>query len=154
VQSDWQGADLASLARQQLEPYVRENPGRLRMEGEPVLLPADLATPFGLVLHELATNAFKHGSLSRPAGSVDVSWTVAARDGQRFLKLRWRETSSALVPQPATAGLGTLLIENAIPSAIVRREFDAQGCACTIEVSLADGDRETSASHDPAHLEP
>ncbi len=53
VESDWKGADLADLAHQQLDAYAAENPDRLRIAGEAVLLPADLATPFGLVLHEL-----------------------------------------------------------------------------------------------------
>ncbi len=66
VQSDWHGADLGALARIQLEPYISDNPDRLRIEGEPVLLPADLATPFSLVLHELATNTSKYGWLARP----------------------------------------------------------------------------------------
>jgi two-component system CheB/CheR fusion protein len=47
IKSDWRGADLAALARNQLEPYTSANPDRLRLEGEPVLLPADIATPFG-----------------------------------------------------------------------------------------------------------
>ena len=57
VESEWKGADLAELANQQLALYRPQQPDRLRIEGERVLLPADLATPFGLVLHELATNA-------------------------------------------------------------------------------------------------
>src|SRR5262249_42577245 len=64
IQSDWKGADLAALAQRQLEPYTSDNPGRLRIEGETVVLSADLATPFGLVLHELTTNAAKYGSLT------------------------------------------------------------------------------------------
>ena len=68
VESDWKGADLGELAQQQLAAYRPRPPDRLRIEGEPVLLPADLATPFGLVLHELATNAAKHGALSNRTG--------------------------------------------------------------------------------------
>src|SRR5690606_7625860 len=56
VQSDWGGADLAALARSQLAPYVGDRSGRVQIVGEEAMLPADLATPFGLVLHELAVN--------------------------------------------------------------------------------------------------
>ena len=49
VGSEWRGADLGELARQQLAPYITDNPNRLRLEGDPVSLPADLATPVGLV---------------------------------------------------------------------------------------------------------
>jgi len=52
--------------------------------GEAVLLPADLATPFGLVFHELATNAAKQGSLSNQTGRVAVTWTVSRGDKGRL----------------------------------------------------------------------
>ena len=76
VGSKWRGADLAAIAHSQLDAYrSADNPDRMRIEGEPVTLPADLATPFGLVLHELATNAAKHGALSRPGGAVTLRWS-------------------------------------------------------------------------------
>ena len=56
VKSRWKGAKLGALARNQLEPYIPEDASRLRIAGDAVMLPAELATPFGLVLHELATN--------------------------------------------------------------------------------------------------
>jgi two-component system CheB/CheR fusion protein len=136
LQSNWEGADLATLARQQLKAYVSENSDRLRIEGEPILLPADIATPFGLVLHELATNAAKHGSLLIPSGSVHVSWTTGLRDNQRVLTLNWNENGSAPAPRAGLTGSGTRLIDNGIPNAIVHREFGPHGFACTIEVPL------------------
>jgi two-component system CheB/CheR fusion protein len=59
VESDWRGADLRDLIESQLGAYAVEK--RVNLSGEPVTLPADIATPFGLVLHELATNAAKYG---------------------------------------------------------------------------------------------
>src|SRR5262249_19021491 len=56
VGSDWKGAQLEALARRQLGAQLFENGGRVKLSGPPVLLPADLATPFGLMLHELGTN--------------------------------------------------------------------------------------------------
>jgi len=136
VESDWSGADLATLARNQLAPYISENPDRLRMQGEPVSLPADLATPFGLILHELATNAAKHGSLSRARGKVDLSWKLNSGNNPRALTVVWKETDGPRIKPPKSSGFGSTLIEKGIPNATVSREFRADGLLCTIELAL------------------
>ena len=136
VESAWKGADLGELAQQQLAAYTPQPPDRLRIEGEPVLLPADLATPFGLVLHELATNAAKHGALSNQTGKVAVSWSVSRGNNIRTLRFNWKETGSPAVRKPAPAGFGSTLIEGAIPGGQVKREFCGDGLECTVEVSL------------------
>lgn len=138
VNSDWTGADLASLARSQLEVYTADNPARARLEGDPVMLPAELATPVGLVLHELATNAAKHGSLSRREGTVNLTWTVDARNQPRTLKLVWQEQNGPRVEDPKANGFGSTLIDNVIPGATVVREFNPAGLICTIELPLRD----------------
>ena len=139
VQSDWKGADLRDLARQQLGAYATDNPDRVRLDGEPILLPPDVATPFGLVLHELATNAAKHGALSRDGGKVTANWSAGERNNSRVLKLRWTEEGGPAVRQPGAQGFGSTLIDTAIPGAQVRREFLPNGFACTIEVPLVGG---------------
>ncbi len=136
VESDWKGADLAELAHQQLDAYGGKNPDRLHIAGEGVLLPADLATPFGLVLHELASNAAKHGALSNPTGGLTVTWTLSRGDKGRLIRVEWREAGGPPVKNPAGGGSGTALIESAIPGATVKREFSAGGLACTIELEL------------------
>jgi two-component system CheB/CheR fusion protein len=136
MQSNWEGADLYALARSQLEPYMSDKPNGVRIAGAPVLLPTDLATPFGLVLHELATNAAKHGSLSGPDGAVDLTWTVGTRDSRRALSVVWQEENGVSVTSPKRTGLGSALIEHAIPGAAVKREFLPKGLICTIEVPL------------------
>ncbi|MEZ5784892.1 MAG: chemotaxis protein CheB [Xanthobacteraceae bacterium] len=136
VQSDWNGAELAALAREQLEAHVAENPDRVRLSGEPVVLPPDLATPFGLVLHELSTNAAKYGSLSRPDGTVTVSWTVGKRNNERLLTIVWEEAGGPPAQAPKQIGFGSRLIDNSIPKTRVKREFRPDGLVCTIEVAL------------------
>jgi two-component system, chemotaxis family, CheB/CheR fusion protein len=138
TRSNWRGADLATLARQQLEAHTPNSPDRLRIEGEPIFLPPDLATPFGLVLHELATNAGKYGSLSRAAGTVHLGWAVAPRDGRRVLTVTWRERGGPPAQRPAAGGFGTTLIETGIPNATVASDYGANGFACTIEVPLVE----------------
>jgi len=142
VGSEWEGADFGELAREQLAPYITDSPNRLRLEGEPVSLPASLATPFGLVLHELATNAAKYGSLSAPSGTVSVAWTTATRNNQHMLRVVWTETDGPRPITPAANGFGHTLIESAIPGAHVKREYRPSGLVCTIEIALpeANGD--------------
>lgn len=136
VDADWSGADLAMLARHQLEGFVPGDEGRVTIEGSPVRLPTELATPVGLVLHELATNAVKHGALSVENGRVHLSWRVNEQSDPT-LHLRWRETGGpAIIPN--AEGFGTALIERAIPNAKVRREFMDDGLICTIEVILSE----------------
>ena len=65
-----QGAMLEEIVRGQLASFA----GSISINGPPVLLKQSAAQSFALVVHELATNAAKHGALSRPTGSVTVRW--------------------------------------------------------------------------------
>jgi two-component system, chemotaxis family, CheB/CheR fusion protein len=135
VESQWRGAELGALARQQLEPYV-SNITRLRIKGEAVNLPADLATPFGLVLHELATNAAKYGSLNGSQGTVDLSWHLSTRSKERLLTVVWQEHGGPPVVENEVAGFGSSLIKKGLPNAKLRHEFRPEGVTCTIELPL------------------
>jgi two-component system CheB/CheR fusion protein len=108
------------------------------MDGKSLVLSADLATPFGLVLHELATNAAKHGSLSSPSGTVNVSWSLHSQDNHRLLNLIWHEKNGPRPIESKRTGFGSALIERGIPNAKVRREFRPEGLVCTIELVLSD----------------
>jgi two-component system CheB/CheR fusion protein len=138
VESNWDGADLAALARDQLQAYSSGTEERVTIDGEPLLLPADLATPFGLVLHELATNAAKYGALAGQSGTVNLSWTLSSRNNQSILTVLWREKDGPPAEPPATIGFGSTLIEHGIPHATVNRKFGPDGFVCTIEVPLSE----------------
>jgi two-component system CheB/CheR fusion protein len=147
VESDWAGADLGTLAHGQLDAHAGgDASGRLRIAGDPVTLPVDVATPFGLILHELATNAVKHGALSRPGGSVTLGWSTTPRDGGQMLSVVWRETGGPPVTPPTASGRGGALIESALPGAVVRREFHPDGLVCTIEIALTDASGQANGS--------
>jgi len=74
--------------------------------------------PLCLILHELATNAVKHGALSVPAGRVRVGWRndqdeEPARGGGRRLRLRWEEQGGPEIRPSAAVGyqgFGTRLV--------------------------------------------
>jgi two-component system, chemotaxis family, CheB/CheR fusion protein len=136
VQSEWKGADLQTLLRSTLQPYESKRPKRIQISGDPVLLPSAIATPFGLVVHELAVNAAKHGALSVPNGNVEVSWTTKAIDGTKRLNLLWREEGGPAADKVKPAGAGSSLIEHALPDARIPRKFAPSGLICSIELAL------------------
>lgn len=122
----------------QLAPYVSAQPDRLITEGGAVALPADIATPLGLVIHELATNAAKYGSLTRPSGTVRVAWSVLEQERGRVLTVVWTESGGPPVAPPSVSGLGSRLIDGAVPGATVSRDFRPDGVVCAIAVPLAE----------------
>ena len=136
VEARWEGTEFGALARGQLAAYTGDGSRRLRFQGDPVILAPDLATPFGLVLHELATNAAKYGAFSVEKGSVTLSWTVGARNGKPLLMVNWREFDGPPVVAPEKKGFGGVLIERSLPGAVVRREFAREGVLCAIEIEL------------------
>jgi two-component system CheB/CheR fusion protein len=138
VQSEWKGADLETLVRSELKPYEGKRAERLRIEGPNVLLPSGIATPFGLVLHELAVNAAKHGALSVPEGNVSISWTLDGDGARPRLSLLWSEEDGPPVDQAKKAvGAGSSLINHALPESKIEREFQASGVVCKIELPLS-----------------
>jgi two-component system, chemotaxis family, CheB/CheR fusion protein len=141
VSGDWQGTDFASFAREQLATYVGKDPKRLQVEGPPVRLPAASVAGFGLLLHELATNAARYGALSTAAGGITLVWQVAVRDDATWLEVTWTEHGGPKVELPRRTGFGSVIIDQGLTNARVRRDFRPAGLVCTIEFRLA----ETSA---------
>lgn len=136
VDADWKGADFEALARVQLEPYLEEGTEQIRLSGPPLMLNPILTTPFGLVLHELATNAAKYGALSQPGGTVDLTWSVVRDPEGNKLHVKWNETTSWTIEPAGTSGFGSRLIEVSIPGAKVERKFEPSGLKCSLTVPL------------------
>ena len=105
VESRWVGADLSTIAAQELGPYSVQ--GRVGIEGPAVFLEPNTAQAFAVSLHELATNAAKYGSLSQNKGQVGLKWVHGA---DRELVLRWIETGGPPVEPPTRKGFGSRVI--------------------------------------------
>ncbi len=139
VESQWEGAQIGRLTEGQLSHFRDHDRGRITLSGGPVRLPPAVAMPFGLVLHELASNATKYGALSNETGRVALSWHLddATRNGPRRLTVIWQESGGPPVPHDLRSGFGSTLIERGIPGAKVRHEFRPEGVVCTIELDIA-----------------
>jgi len=115
---------------------------RIVLAGPAVRLRHSIVQTLALALHELATNARKHGALSREEGRLSVSWRVRDADGEgRRLALDWSEQGSgrAIDTMPERRGYGRELIEKALPYALGAKttyELRAEGVRCTIDMPL------------------
>jgi two-component sensor histidine kinase len=132
VESRWTGADLHSLAKQELLPYCQDGETRVRIDGPTLVLEPDSAQTIAVTLHELATNAAKYGALSVPDGSVQIECSHAADGG---LVLRWTEKGGPLVKQPTHEGFGTRVMDGMIRGQLkgeMRLDWRAEGLVCEI----------------------
>jgi len=134
--SSFQGAEITDLVRDQLLLGGGED-HRISWNGPAVTLEAQPALHLALVLHELGTNARKHGSLSAPGGRVRVTWQLQAHNG-RNLQLIWREAGGPPVQAPTTQGFGSVLIENSLRAhgGEVIVTYAETGLVCEISLPL------------------
>ncbi len=140
VRADWDEAPLRELIESALDPYGGE-PGRITVDGPPVLLAANLAVTVSLAFHELATNAVKHGALSVPQGRLTVTWLLppAYPAGARQVSILWRERGGPSVQQPTRRGFGSQLLERSLSPGTVRLDFNPDGLECRVGLPLGTG---------------
>jgi two-component sensor histidine kinase len=132
--SRWIGAELSTIATQELAPFFATGDNRVRIDGPQVMLEPTTAQAVAVALHELATNAAKYGSLSAENGHVDLKWSHEA-NGR--LSLRWTETGGPTVGQkPTRKGFGGRIIEQMIGQlkGETRFEWRAEGLVCEINL--------------------
>lgn len=126
-----------------LEEAVRPHaptPARCRLAGPDLALPPKTAQALSLAVHELATNALKHGAWSTDAGAVTVDWSSAASaSGARHLRMKWSESGGPSVTPPGRRGFGSRLIEEGLARELrgdVRLVFETGGLACVVDAPL------------------
>ncbi|WP_425450102.1 PAS domain S-box protein [Virgifigura deserti] len=133
-QSHWEGADLTSLAEEELAPYCRPEDPRVRVDGPNLTLVPVAAQSIAMALHELATNAVKYGAFTSPGGHVSIQWSRRA-DGR--LVLRWTETGGPPVQKPSRRGFGMDVIERMVRDQLegaVQFAWRTEGLICEIEL--------------------
>ena len=136
-ETTWQGAHLTDLIREQLASAC--GAGQIAFDGPEVWLPPQVALNLGMVLHELGTNAQKHGALSVPSGCVQLTWAVRKEDKKSVLEMSWRELGGPPVRPPEARGFGMALIERTIGGTVegeAKIRFDPEGLHCLIELPL------------------
>jgi PAS domain S-box-containing protein len=106
----WDGASLREIVDEELAAHAA--PGRtVATDGPDVHLPPRASLSLSMALHELATNAAKHGALSAPGGTVELHWEVEKYGAiLSAVALEWRERGGPPVEAPAVEGFGSRLL--------------------------------------------
>jgi two-component system CheB/CheR fusion protein len=136
--------DLGEIVRMELGAVGASLDGKTTLSGPRVPLGLELIQTFGLVLHELATNAVKYGALKDGQGRLEVVWRVTRNeDGGPFLILDWRESGVTSMPDSSRKGFGSELIERALAFTLKAKtelSFGDDGVFCHIKIPLPAGE--------------
>jgi len=133
-----QATSLRELLGTIVSPYddTGEAASRIALDGPHVPIGSGALSSMALLLHELATNSAKYGALSRPAGRIDIGWSI---DGGA-LRLTWRETGGPPVEGPPdTEGFGSLLARGTLRSQFdgdIEREWRRDGLTARLSAAL------------------
>jgi len=136
------GTDAAGLRRitdRAITPYDTV-PSRFRVEGDDLPLSPQSALAVAMAVHELCTNAVKHGALSVATGRVAIAWRGEGSRADSRVSWTWRESGGPAVSLPARRGFGMRVIEANFRDHLHGRlemSFEPTGLVCTVDLPLA-----------------
>ncbi len=135
TEGGWKSIPIMELLYVVLGPYL----DRASLDGPNIDLEPDPVFNLSAALHELAANAIKHGSLSRPKGQLDLHWSVDRTQRGMTLMLDWVEKNGPPARRPRRTGFGTRLIDLVIQRQLngeVTRTFSRKGLTVKMQVPL------------------
>ena len=147
--SNWRGANLGELVREQADRYSLTQRSAIRFTGASPWLNPNAALHIGLALHELAVNSVSFGALSMPSGFVSVTGNlVSAESGKPSLSLEWSEKigiSTDLAPDLAARErrFGSVALEQVVPASLNgHATLDIEGGILTYRLIIPSGNFE------------
>ena len=139
TRSSWKSAELGDVVTEAVAPFP-SLAGRIVAHGPPVRLGPVQAVAAQMAVHELITNAMKHGALSVSGGSVAMNWSVELGETERKLVIAWSERDGPPVGVPARRGMGMRLIEDGLPQSLggsCRVDYEPGGLRVRIVAPLS-----------------
>jgi two-component sensor histidine kinase len=135
TEGGWKSTSLNELLNTLLAPFV----DRISFGGPNVFLEPDPTFGLSMAVHELVTNASKHGSLSETAGRVGLNWSVGRTDQGLTLVLDWKERGGPAPKRGRRPGFGSRLITMVIERQLngkVEQSFGPDGLDARLTVPL------------------
>lgn len=131
--------EIGEAIRAVLSPYDRDGE-RLELLGNGVRMPFTTISIVGLILHEFAANATKHGAWANDGGCVRVDWREAETGDA--LVLTWQEEGGPAVdPSTIKAGTGSSIVDRMLSGGRgkITRDWNPEGLHITVELPIEAG---------------
>lgn len=111
---------------------------RVVFDGPEWTLSPEASQSLALAVHELATNAVKHGALSRAKGKVRIAWGSAGRAG--MMRFHWVEEGGPKVKIPNRMGFGMRMIKQLddLVGSNLMVQFEDSGLRLTVDLPIHD----------------
>lgn len=120
LEGDVRGAPMKVVVEQALQTFG----DRVSVEGPDIFLKPSVAQGFALIMHELATNAAKHGALTSETGTVAVRWALDTSSADPAVVFQWQERGGPPAAPPKRTGFGSVLLEHAVANSGCPPRFD------------------------------
>jgi two-component sensor histidine kinase len=146
VNSNWRGVALEEIVRSNLEPFG----ARFDIDGSDIIFGAKETQDFSLVIHELATNAVKHGALSDANGKIKIGWAVVGNGRNAVLRFQWQERGGPPVDVPKRQGFGSSLLRATF--ADISIDYAREGVTCEIRLPLEKIESTAPSASDHQHV--
>ncbi len=119
VGRNWEGVSIGELVQAQLAFLKRGDSKGISVAGPDILLSPEAAQNLGLALHELATNAVKHGALRAETGTIEISWSIDEGHGtEPRIEFYWKEAGGPAIEEPLRSGFGRTVLERVVPRSL------------------------------------
>jgi two-component sensor histidine kinase len=135
TEGGWRSTSLNELLNTLLAPFL----DRISFNGPDVFLEPDPTFGLSMAVHELATNASKHGSLSTPDGRVELTWAVSRTQQGLTLVFDWKESRGPPPKRTRRLGFGARLINMVIERQLngrVQQFYEPSGLKTKLTVPL------------------
>ena len=131
----WEGASLSEILDRQFAGFGK----RLNVRGCDIVIVPSAVQQFAMIVHELATNALKHGALSATDGQVSIEGRIDGIDGARVFSFLWKESGGPRVSLPTRKGFGSVILHDAAQQFAqkVTMDYAPEGLAYELQLSLA-----------------
>jgi PAS domain S-box-containing protein len=139
--SRWRGADLRAIAEEELGAYDSSRGDRIAIHGPTAVLGAAAIQALSMTLHELATNAAKHGALAVAEGRLRLEWRIP--EEQTTFDILWEESippGQFEKPTDIGKGFGSRLIAMMIETQLggeLETDWTDHGLRCRIRLPKA-----------------
>ena len=136
AEASWGGLLLSAVIKRELAPFITSSGPKVVMSGLDLEVSPDIGITFGLVVHELTTNAVKYGALARQSGIITIT---GENKGDGLVEIVWTEAGGPPVAPPTRRGFGQTLVARSLNrgnGSSGEVTFKAEGVQCRMVLPL------------------